>query len=198
MSPYVGWSFKSYRPRNISYGILQDNYFKNNNFVTLKGSSYYDNARSDPYYVLVDDEYYWFSDDNPEQSFTISLQSHLLKLKSISYKSCLTDNCAKDVDVYGSNEGDSWESVCKIREKYETFFENVSNVACRSNYPYKRYRLVHIGNNSHQNYRFPIRYLELFGDLFKINDLAIIFSCCVHQSRSSHLRNNILIPLLVS
>ena len=48
-----------------------------------------------------------------------------MKLTSISLKSCAESHCAYQLDIVGSNEGDSWESVCEIREAKDAFFGKI-------------------------------------------------------------------------
>ena len=69
MIPYLGVEFKRYKPKDINYGVLQDNYFKNNNFVSLLGSSFKYETTKDPYYVLYSNNSLWDSNDESKPSF---------------------------------------------------------------------------------------------------------------------------------
>lgn len=123
MRCYSGISYQKYRPRVPTKGVFYDNLYRIKEFVTLKGSSYNDNTNTNEYDVLEDQGNYWHSASEENQSFTISLQKHILKLESISMISCKTNNCVKDVDVYGSNENTSWDKICEIRNDDYSFFQ---------------------------------------------------------------------------
>ena len=189
--PYYGNLFQKYVPHDISKGVFQKNYFKIPNFVSFKGSSSLMSSLANETVVVEQNSEYWRSNKTQGQNFTVSFSKHLLKLKSISMKSCIDHYCVNNLDVYGSNEGSSWEFACKINVSKTYFQTNINNAACVSKYLYRQYCIVHVGPGMDGGYSFPIYYLELFGELYNINTKILTMKC-------NHYFRNYLISLYIS
>ena len=164
MTRQLGNRFTRYVPTNISHGVIQSNYFKIKNFLFFNSST--SNSQYSDLNAVLYELNHWKSIDTPNPFFIVSLNKHLLKLSSISMKSCNHNECSYKLDVYGSNKGSQWEFACSIRGHETMFKTNVNNTKCESKYKYKQYKIVHIGPNSSNTNVFPIFFLELFGDLY--------------------------------
>ena len=169
-------------------GVFQHNLGKIKNFASFKGSSYSKSYTSNEMVVLYNDGNFWESDSINSSNFTISFVKHVMKLNSISLLSCVRSGCTKDIDVIGTNDGVYWDEVCKIRETYETFFQNISNVECISNRSYRIYQLIQVGKNNEGGYMFPIHYVDFFGELFEIK---VPQQTCVNKHRNKISQNYI-------
>ena len=158
----IGEAFKRYKPKNISIGVLQKNYFREANFASFKGSSFSVDTKKYETSILENrDTSLWQSDDIKNSNFIINFNKHILRLSHISILSCLSINCVYNIDVYGSNNGDQWELACKVRKDKAYFKGIVNNAECKSSYSYKMYKLMQNGASSSENYLFSMYYLFL-------------------------------------
>ena len=187
MRPFTGISIQRYKNSDMMKGVLHDNLFRINSFITFNTS----NPNKDASVVLSNKGSYWESDGESNPFFGIIFNSHLFRLQSISLVSCHVDRCFKDVNVFGSNEGEVWEPICEIRETYESFLKNAKNVECKTNFLYKRFKIVH--HITAKTY-MPLHYLELFGDLYSINSSRYSQKCL----RSKYDNHYLIILIMIS
>ena len=178
----IGEYTRRYKPRDIYQGVIQKNYFREPDFASFKGSSYINENVMNETVIVENNKKLWESNDDKDSSFIISFKRHVLKLTHISMLTCYGHDCAHNIDIYGSNLGTTWELACSIREEGAHFRQNVSNAACRSSYSYQMYKLQQYETNKNGNYKFPIYYLELFGDLYYKDSKFI--SQCFHKQHS--------------
>ena len=159
---------ETYSPEDISYGIFQQNYFKYPKFVDFRGSSYFNEERSNETVVLVNNtNNIWESRDKENSTFTITFREHKVKLSGFSILSCTVSNCAGHIEVDGSNDGFNFNYVCSVNKGASYFREKLNYANCSSSKYYKVLRLKHVGKGYSVNYRFPMYYLEIFGNLAK-------------------------------
>ena len=153
----IGEAFKRYKPKNISIGVFQKNYFKEANFASFKGSSYSSSASGNNSDVVENSKSkFWQSKNETDSYFIINFTKNVFRLSHISMLSCLTSNCVYNLEVYGSNAGDDWELACKIHESESYFKGSVNNAKCESLYSYKMVKLLQKGCSNNGNYFFHI------------------------------------------
>ena len=149
-------------------GIFTNHLANKNEFLYLKGSSYSDPKNIEDN-VLIDHSKFWQSGKIPNSNFTVTFLHSMVKLHSISLKSCDTVNCIDSFDVAASNNNESteWDHICSIRENDDTFYRKITNVECKSNLFYTSYKLTHVrrpDDTIYSNY-FSIHFLEFFGNV---------------------------------
>ena len=107
--------FKRYTPKDINIGVLQKNYFKEQGFVSFKGSTYNHNSNNETV-VVENNGKLWESDNKNNSYFIINFSKNILRLSSVSMLSCKGIDCVYNLEIYGSNNGDEWEIACKIQK----------------------------------------------------------------------------------
>ena len=186
---------QNYTENNDHRGVFQNNLYRIKKFVSFKGSSY-SSGSSKESIILHNDGKFWEADNKKDSNFTISFTSHVMKISSLSLLSCIHGGCSSQFDVTGTNDGVYWDEVCQIRESYTKFFKNIANVPCSSNRTYRVYRLTQCGYNDNTNYKFPIHYLDFFGELFYIKIPQFTCFCRRRFSNNFLLATNIMLSII--
>ena len=176
----------SFTPVDPTIGVFQRNYYAYNNFVSFQGSSYL----SESYYntttvIELNNTKYYHSALQDKANFTISFKNHRLKLSGLSLLSCYDGNCVYNIEVFGSNDNISWNYECPISKSKDYFKSTPKYAACQSKNIYKHYKLMHKGLGMNDNAYFPIRFLELFGDLYPNHNLFCASKSCHCNSLSN-------------
>ena len=151
-----------YRPIDIKNGIFQNMYIDNKKFASITLSTVSSGSSQN---IFIDDEALLMTDNTPNSSLTIKLSHHAIKLTHFSLYSCQKDNCFNSIDVLGSNNGEQWNEVCKIRTDDDYFLGKIALIECKSNLFYKTIKLIQAGKTNNQKDYFLFRYLEAFGYL---------------------------------
>ena len=168
----------SYKPTNITNGIFRNIYFDNEKFASFSFST---KESGDIKNIFTDDySQYFRTNSEPNSSITMKLSQTRIKLTHISMYSCVSSNCANSIDVLGSNNGEHWSEVCKIRTNDDYFLGKVSIVECKSELFYRSIKLVQTGKTNGANHYFLIRYLEIFGHLIPRQNSRCL--CIRHNS----------------
>ena len=113
---------------------------------------------------------YFRTNDATNSSITMKLSRALIKITHFSMFSCLSSNCFNSIDVFGSNRGETWKEVCKIRTNADYFLGKVSLIECKSNAFYRSIKLVQTGQTNGKNEYFLLRYFEVFGSLIPLHN----------------------------
>ena len=168
-----------YKPIDKKTGIFQHMYVDNERFASIKNSS---KESGNIQNIFKDDDEFFATNNEPNSSLAIKLSRNLVKLTHISMYSCMSNNCFMSIDVFGSNRGNQWNEVCKIRTNESYFMNKIALVDCKSNFFYRSIKLVQSGLTNKQNNYFLLRYLEIFGYLSPLQLTQC--SCRRHQSIS--------------
>ena len=145
--------------KNISSGVLQNNYFSIPKFATFKGSSSVSNSET----VVFNNKVYYKSENKPNSNFTIKFNKHAFKLSGLSLLSCYASQCVYSFDVFGSNNGEDWINECSVEKEKNYFMGEIRYADCESKNMYKYYRIMHKAGTTDSS--LEIYYLDLFGDL---------------------------------
>ena len=168
-----------YRPIDIKTGIFQHMYVGNEKFAEIKNSSIQSGNIQN---IFKDNNELFITKNEPNSSITIKLSRNLVKLTNLSMFSCTNENCFMSIDVFGSNRGNQWNEVCKIRTSASYFMNKIALVECKSDFFYRSIKLVQSGLTDKNNNYFLLRYLEMFGYLSPLQLTQC--SCRRHQSIS--------------
>ena len=151
-----------YRPIDNKNGIFQHMYIENKKFASFKNSSI---ETGNIQNIFKENDDHFITNNEPNSSITIKLSHNLVKLTYLSMYSCISSNCFMSIDVLGSNRGNQWNEVCKIRTNESYFMKKIALVECKSNFFYRSIKLVQSGLTISRNNYFLLRYLEMFGYL---------------------------------
>lgn len=177
--------YLTYTPVDPNIGVFQRNYYAFNNFASFKGSSYKSAEYSNETTVIeLNNGKYYHSDLQDNANFTISFRFHRLKLSGFTLLSCSSGQCVYNIEVFGSNDNISWNYECSVSQSIDYFKGTPKYVDCKSNNFYKHYRLMHKGVGMNNQAYFPIRYLELFGDLYPNRGLFCLSKACNCRSKT--------------
>ena len=154
---YWQWA-KHFTLNEANQGVVQ--YWYPKGFIELTGSP----RSNSETIILKNDGRYWQSPLVPNSNFTVSLKgNHKLILSHFSLLSCVSSDCVYSLNISGSNDGIIFEQICSIKEDKNYDYKIINNSTCAADKPYSYIRFTHVGTNSHNNYYFPIHYLELYG-----------------------------------
>ena len=149
-------------------GIFTNHLANKNEFLYLKGSSYSESKNIEDN-VFIDQSKFWQSQSIPNSNFTVTFLHSMVKLQSISLKSCEIVSCIDSFDVAASNNNESteWDHICSIRQNDDAFFNKITNVECKADLFYTNYKLTHVRRPEDTNYNdhFTIHFLEFFGNV---------------------------------
>ena len=174
---------------NEEEGILKKYYSKDSSFATFNGSSTMSGLSDQG---INNKSVYWRSNSVNRSNITITLNKKYVLLSSFGMYSCISDKCAYNIDVVGSNDGISWKTICEIRKDKQYFMSKIGYAKCKAKKVYKSIRFVQIGECHNGGYYFTIWYLDLFGKLFDKIPSIITFN----QRRSSINSYHLLIILI--
>ena len=149
-------------------GAFQHNRNHISSFIQFEPSSTKEDSRPENILNMYGD--FWQTDGSPNPHLNITFTNSLLRLSSLSIFSCEKNNCFKDLDVMGTNTGENWETVCKIKETYDTFRGKPRNHPCKSEFYYRKFKFSLAGKDVNNSNRLTFQYLEMFGDIIQIND----------------------------
>ena len=156
---YWQWS-QHFFLNNAAKGVIQHWYKKG--LVGIKGSSV-DGSYVEENILAINGKY-WQSKPIENSNFTVSLKgNHKLILSHFSLLSCVTYDCVFSLNISGSNDGKIFDHICSINEDKKYYYKIINNSTCTADKPYSYIRFTHVGINDHNNYTFPIHYLELYG-----------------------------------
>ena len=170
-------------------GVLKTFCEKDSSFAAFDASSSNGNTKNAE--TLLDINKYWLSENSKNSNFTIALNKNLLVLSGIAFCSCLGDNCIHDFIIEGSNKGETWENICHVQKPVNHFKGSIKNVDCVASYPYRMFKITHIGTNGNSDFKFGIRYLDLYGSLYK--KLAEVVSLSKCRSSMSYINTVLLL-----
>ena len=165
-------------------GIFKKIYTEDNTFASFKSSKQASDSNGES--SITDDSIYWMSEDEPNPYFILIFNRNTIMLSNISLCSCVSHSCVYEIDVLGSNKEDKWENICNIRKTKNYFYTNKQIVECKSKVAYKMIKLVNAGLNFNDNYKFSIRHLDLYGDLYVKIPGIVSRKRCMRQSSQFH------------
>ena len=161
---YFNYEFKRIGLENLEEGILKKYFSKNSSYAKIKGSTSIQNTDDQK---ILDLSYYWRSESVNKSNYTISLNSNYIQLSSFAMFSCISDQCAYNLDVLGSNNGKDWALIGEVRKDTNYFMNKIAFEDCKAKKVYKSIRFMKIGESHNGGYSFTLWYLDIFGKLYK-------------------------------
>lgn len=131
-------------------------------------------GRGDPYCTIDPDvagtsnEDTWISEDKENSSIEYTFLKDKVSLTAYSFKSRgdWGENNPLEWNLYGSNDKKRWNIIHhKERNSYFDGLNKEKSFSFRKTIPYKHFKIMNLGTNSHSNYHFAFNLIEFFGVL---------------------------------